>query len=161
MESFTNYIETHLVPVVSKITNLRYFQALRNGFMVIMPLTIIGSIFMLITDFPLAGYPEFMASIFGADWASFIEPAYRATFNMMGFVFVGTMAYKLAESYEMDSLTCMVLALVAFIVVTPTRMTTEGGETLNKVLSMTWLGTQGVVTAIFTAIITLKQFASV
>ena len=156
MESFTNYIETHLVPVVSKITNLRYFQALRNGFMVIMPLTIIGSIFMLITDFPLAGYPEFMASIFGADWASFIEPAYRATFNMMGFVFVGTMAYKLAESYEMDSLTCMVLALVAFIVVTPTRMTTEGGETLNKVLSMTWLGTQGVVTAIFTAIITVE-----
>lgn len=156
MESFTNYIETHLVPVVSKITNLRYFQALRNGFMVIMPLTIIGSIFMLITDFPLAGYPEFMASIFGADWASFIEPAYRATFNMMGFIFVGTMAYKLAESYEMDSLTSMVLALVAFVVVTPTRMTTEGGETLSKVLSMTWLGTQGVVTAIFTAIITVE-----
>lgn len=156
MKGFTDFIEAKLVPAVSKITNLRYFQALRNGFLVIMPLTIIGSIFMLITDFPLAGYPEFMAGIFGENWASFIEPAYRATFNMMGFMFVGTMSYKLAESYDMDKLTCLVLALVAFVVVTPTSLTTEGGETVNKVLSLGWLGTQGVVSAIIVSIVSVE-----
>lgn len=97
MNGFTHFIEEKMVPAVSKVTSLRYFQALRSGFMVIMPLTIIGSIFMLVTDFPLAGYADFMAGIFGADWASYIEPAYRATFNMMGFMLVGTMAYKLAQ----------------------------------------------------------------
>ena len=30
-----------LVPKISRITSLRYFQALRNGFFAIMPLTII------------------------------------------------------------------------------------------------------------------------
>ena len=156
MESFTQLIEKNLVPAVSKVTNLRYFQALRSGFLVIMPLTIIGSIFMLITDFPLAGYPEFMAGIFGENWAGYIEPAYRATFNMMGFMLVGTMSYKLGESYDLNKLSCLVLGLVAFVVVTPTFLTTEGGETINKILSLQWLGTQGVITAIFVSIISVE-----
>lgn len=156
MQKFTSFIETHMVPKVSKITSLRYFQALRSGFMVIMPLTIIGSIFMLITDFPLAGYGEFMAGIFGENWASYIEPAYRATFNMMGFMFVGTFAYKLAEGYKMDSLSSMVLALVAYVVITPKSVTAESGEIIQKVLSFTWLGTQGVITAMIVAIITVE-----
>ena len=100
MNVIMNWVESSLVPVISKITDKRYFQALRNGFFAIMPLTIIGSIFMLITDFPIPGYSDFMAGIFGTDWAGFISPAYRATFNMMGFIFVGTMSYKLAESYK-------------------------------------------------------------
>lgn len=156
MNGFTSFIEQHMVPAVSKVTSLRYFQALRSGFMVIMPLTIIGSIFMLITDFPLAGYPEFMASVFGENWASYIEPAYRATFNMMGFMLVGTMAYKLAESYKLDTLSSMVLALVAFVIVTPKSVVSESGEVINKVLSFTWLGTQGVITAILVSILSVE-----
>lgn len=156
MNGFTHFIEEKMVPAVSKVTSLRYFQALRSGFMVIMPLTIIGSIFMLVTDFPLAGYADFMAGIFGADWASYIEPAYRATFNMMGFMLVGTMAYKLAQSYEQDALSSMVLALVAFVVVTPKSIVTESGEIVNKVLSFTWLGTQGVITAILVSIVSVE-----
>ena len=157
MKSFTNFIENRLVPVVSKITNLRYFQALRNGFMVIMPLTIIGSIFMLITDFPLAGYSDFMAGIFGSDWTSYIEPAYRATFNMMGFMLVATMSYKLADSYDMDKLSTAILSLVAFIVVSPKSLVTDGGEVVNQVLVMTWLGTQGVITAIIVSIVSVEM----
>ena len=156
MKSFTNFIENRLVPVVSKITNLRYFQVLRNGFMVIMPLTIIGSIFMLITDFPLAGYSDFMAGIFGSDWTSYIEPAYRATFNMMGFMLVATMSYKLADSYDMDKLSTAILSLVAFIVVSPKSLVTDGGEVVNQVLVMTWLGTQGVITAIIVSIVSVE-----
>lgn len=156
MNTFTQFIEEKMVPKVSKITSLRYFQALRGGFMVIMPLTIIGSIFMLITDFPVNGYADFMAGIFGDNWASYIEPAYRATFNMMGFMFVGTFAYKLAEGYKMDSLSSMVLALVAYVVVTPKSVVAESGEIIQKVLSFTWLGTQGVITAMIVGIVAVE-----
>ena len=156
MEKLTNWVEQSLVPKVSKITNLRYFQALRNGFFAIMPLTIIGSIFMLITDFPVAGYEDFMAGIFGQNWIGFISPAYRATFNMMGLIFAGTMSYKLAESYKMDQLTSLVLGLVAYVVVLPKTVITESGEVVEKVLSFNWLGTQGVITAIIMSIISVE-----
>lgn len=156
MDKFTNFIEEKMVPVISRITNTRYFTALKSGFLVIMPLTIIGSLFLLITDFPLTGYDEFMAGIFGADWTSYLSSAYRATFNMMGFLLAGTISYQLAKSYKMDALSSMILALVSFVVVSPKSVITESGEVVGRVLSFTWLGTQGVITAIIMGILTVE-----
>ena len=156
MNGLTNWVEEKLVPKVSKITNLRYFQALRNGFFAIIPLTIVGSIFMLITDFPIPGYNEFMSGIFGNEWADYISPAYRATFNMMGLIFAGTMSYKLAETYDMDKLTSLVLGIVSYVVVLPKSVVTESGEVVGRVLSFEWLGTQGVITAIIVSILSVE-----
>lgn len=152
MNFIYNFIEEKMVPVVSKFASLRYMRALKSGFMVIMPLTIIASVFLLITDFPITGYPEFMAKIFGPEWDSFLSPAYRATFDMMGILLAGTIAYKLAESDEVDPLPVMIISIVAYVIVTPKFVTAESGEVINKVLPMAWLGTKGVITAIIMSI---------
>lgn len=152
MNFISNFIEEKMVPVVSKFASLRYMRALKSGFMVIMPLTIIASVFLLITDFPITGYPEFMAKIFGTEWDSFLSPAYRATFDMMGILLAGTIAYKLAESDEVDPLPVMIISIVAYVIVTPKFVTAESGEVINKVLPMAWLGTKGVITAIIMSI---------
>lgn len=152
MNFISNFIEEKMVPVVSKFASLRYMRALKSGFMVIMPLTIIASVFLLITDFPITGYPEFMAKIFGPEWDSFLSPAYRATFDMMGILLAGTIAYKLAESDEVDPLPVMIISIVAYVIVTPKFVTAESGEVINKVLPMAWLGTKGVITAIIMSI---------
>lgn len=152
MNFISNFIEEKMVPVVSKFASLRYMRALKSGFMVIMPLTIIASVFLLITDFPITGYPEFMAKIFGPEWDSFLSPAYRATFDMMGILLAGTIAYKLAESDEVDPLPVMIISIVAYVIVTPKFVTAESGEVINKVLQMAWLGTKGVITAIIMSI---------
>ena len=44
-------------------------------------------------------------------------------FDMMGIIFAGTMSYKLAESYEMDRLTSLILGIVAYVVVLPKELT--------------------------------------
>ena len=134
MNFLSNFIEEKMVPVVSRFASLRYMRALKSGFMVIMPLTIIASVFLLITDFPIPGYPEFMAKIFGPEWDSFLSPAYRATFDMMGILLAGTIAYKLAEIDEMDPLPVMIISVVAYVIVTPKFVTAESGEIINKVL---------------------------
>ena len=152
MNFISNFIEEKMVPVVSKFASLRYMRALKSGFMVIMPLTIIASVFLLITDFPITGYPEFMAKIFGPEWDSFLSPAYRATFDMMGILLAGTIAYKLAESDQVDPLPVMIISIVAYVIVTPKFVTAESGEVINKVLPMAWLGTKGVITAIIMSI---------
>lgn len=151
-------IERKFVPAVAKVTDHKYFQALRRGFMVIMPLTIIGSLFMLITDFPLAGYTDFMANVFGSDWGDFIAPAYRATFNMMGFLLVGTMAYKLADDYKLDAVSVMILSFVSYVVITPKFVISESGDLVTRVLSFGWLGTKGVITAMIVSILTVEIF---
>lgn len=157
MDTLIKWIENKAVPIISKITDLRYFQALRNGFLAIMPLTIIGSLFILITDFPVPGYSEFVASIFGKGWENYISPAYRATFNIMGLVFAGTMAYKLAESYEFeDKISALIFSLVGYIVVIPKEVLLDSGEVVTKVIPFDWTGTQGVLTAIVMAAISVE-----
>lgn len=156
MERIVSWIENTLIPKVGGFSDSRYFRALKRGFMVIMPLTIIGSIFLLITDFPLPGYADFMANIFGENWTSYVESAYRATFNSMGFILAATFAYSLAETYEMDGLTSAVLSVVSYIIVTPKEVTTESGEIVSKVLSFDWLGTQGVITALLVGTLTVE-----
>ncbi|NRO55412.1 PTS sugar transporter subunit IIC [Lactobacillus helveticus] len=156
MKTITEWVEKSLVPKVGKLTNLRYFQALRNGFFAIMPLTIIGSIFILIANFPIPGYVDFMNGIFGKNWINYITPASLATFNMLGLVFAGTMSYKLAQTYDLDKLTAMVLGIVAYVVVIPKTVTTPKHEVVDQVMSFTWTGTQGVITAIIMAIIAVE-----
>lgn len=159
MEKFTNLIEEKMVPAVSKVTSMRYFSALRSGFLAVMPLTIIASIFLLITSFPVEGYPEFMASIFGEDWVSYISPAYKATFDMMGFMLCGTLAYKLSEDYELDKLSVMILALVSYIIITPKiAIAPESREIVSGVLPMAWLGSKGILAAIFMGITSTEIF---
>ena len=153
------WIETWLSPKVSVITSTRYFQAFRSGFFVLMPLTIIGTVFMLITDFPIPGYNEWMSGIFGVGWEDFLSPAYRATFNMMGFLFAGTFAYKLAEGYKLDKLTVCILGLVAYVVLSPKSvLAPESGEVIGRVLQFDWLGTKGILTALFAATISTEIF---
>lgn len=158
MKFLSKFIEEKLVPIVSKFANLRYMRALKSGFMVIMPLTIIASIFLLITDFPIPGYPEFMARIFGDNWGDFLSPAYKATFDMMGILLAGTIAYKLAEIDEVDSLPIMIISIVSYVIVTPNSIITESGEVINKVIPMAWLGTKGVITAILISIISYELY---
>ncbi|MCD2500701.1 PTS sugar transporter subunit IIC [Clostridium sp. NSJ-145] len=158
MNFISRFIEEKMVPVVSRFANLRYMRALKSGFMVIMPLTIIASVFLLITDFPIAGYPEFMARIFGEGWDSFLSPAYRATFDIMGIMLAGTIAYKLSEDDKMDPLPVMIISIVAYVIVTPKFVTAESGEVINKVLPMAWLGTKGVITAIIMSITSTELY---
>lgn len=152
------WVEGWLTPKVAVITNTRYFQAFRSAFFALMPLTIIGTVFMLITDFPIPGYAEFMNGIFGENWADFISPAYRATFNLMGLLLAGTLSYKLSESYELDKLTVTVLGLVSYVVVSPKTLTLESSEVATRILQFDWLGTKGILTAIITSFITVEIF---
>ena len=159
MKFLSKFIEEKMVPAVSSFSNQKYMVALKSGFFAIMPLTIIASIFLLLTDFPLNGYAEFMANIFGDNWGDFLSPAYRATFDMMGIILAGTIAYKLAEKSDIDPLPAMIISIVAYVIVTPKFVTAESGEVINKVLPMAWLGTKGVITAIIMSITSTEIYS--
>lgn len=49
------------MPVAGRIAAQRHLQALRDGIILTMPLIIIGSLFLILANLPIPGYPEFMA----------------------------------------------------------------------------------------------------
>ena len=60
MDKFNSFMEEKFMPVASKISSQRHLLALRDGLVVSMPLMIVGSIFVILNEFPSQAYQDFM-----------------------------------------------------------------------------------------------------
>src|SRR5659263_44977 len=157
-KSKTDTFEDRVVmPWADKIANNRYLIAVRDGFMLAMPLLIIGAFCLLICYFPIAGVTNFMARLFGANWTSFFMIVYHASFAIMAVFVILGIADSLSKHYEQDGLSTGVIALVSFLILTPfaTNFTPEGSTavySVTGVIPLQWLGSDGLFVGIFAAI---------
>ena len=51
MNAFMQWMETHFMPMAAKIGSQRHLIAIRDGFIAIMPVTMVGSIAVLLNVF--------------------------------------------------------------------------------------------------------------
>lgn len=153
MEKFMNMMENKLGPIAVKLNGNRYLNAIKNGFFIAMPLLIIGSMFLLVTQLPIEAYKNFMASTFGQNWAEPFLQVNNATMNIMTlFVIVG-IASELAKSYEVDRFSSQAIALVAFVIITPFK-DVKGAS----FLPVGNLGASGLFVGMITAILATEIF---
>ncbi|MUK87645.1 PTS cellobiose transporter subunit IIC [Ornithinibacillus sp. L9] len=151
MNKFMEFLENILLPIADKLNNNRYLSALRDGFMVALPLIIFGSIFVVIANFPfldrLIGEEAF------ATYQDALGPASAATLSIMGmFVIVG-IGYSLTKHYELEAIYGGVVALAAFLILTPQVL-----EGVSGVIPTASLGAQGMFLGIFTAFISAELY---
>lgn len=158
MDGLMKFLEIKLVPVARKLDQNKYLTAIKDGFFAVMPLLIIGSLFLLIPNIPSEGYQNFMASKLGENWSDYILIPFNATMNLMTiFVIIG-MAKSLGRSFDIDDVTSIVTTLVAFLILTPmAELINDGGEGL-PVANFT---ATGLFVGIFTTMLALKIFAIV
>ncbi|WP_276675755.1 PTS transporter subunit EIIC, partial [Caldibacillus debilis] len=117
MNKVMEFLERWLLPVAEKLNSNRYLTALRDGFMVALPVIIFGSIFVVIANFP------FLDRLLGeeayAAYQNALGPASAATLSLMGlFVIVG-IGYKLTEHYGGQAIYGGVVAIASFLILTP------------------------------------------
>lgn len=71
MEKFMSFMDKYIVPVAAKIGAQRHLVAVRDAFIVMIPITMVGALGTLINNLPLEAYKNLMASIFGENWTTF------------------------------------------------------------------------------------------
>ena len=151
MNRFMEVLENVLLPVADNLNNNRYLTALRDGFMVALPLIIFGSIFVVIANLPFLDRvisPEAYEAYQNA-----LGPASAATLSIMGlFVIVG-IAYKLTESYGGEAIYGGVVALAAFLILNPQEL-----DGVSGVIPTFILGAQGLFLGIITAFIAAELY---
>lgn len=113
--------------LTAKLDENRFITALKNSFFGIMPLLIVGSFFLILSNIPITGYSDFMASILGENWSNYFLVPYNMTMNIMTLYFVISMAMCLADGYELDKTACIMASLAAFLVLTPIKDLADGG----------------------------------
>ncbi|OZU88261.1 PTS system, cellobiose-specific IIC component [Virgibacillus indicus] len=148
---FMEFLENMLLPVADKLNNNRYLSALRDGFMVALPLIIFGSIFVVIANFPFLD--KMISEEAFTAYQNALGPASAATLSIMGlFVIIG-IGYKLTEHYGGEAIYGGVVALSAFLILTPQVL-----EGVSGVIPTAILGAEGMFLGIFTAFIAAELY---
>ncbi len=144
--TFTERMTEKLVPAVGRFTNLRPVMALRSGILVIMPLTIVGSVFLLLANFPISGVSEWFADIGLTPW---LNQAYEATFNVIGLVACLGIAYYYVKEAGHDPLVPAVFAMCTYILLLDLFVVApESAEIVKGAIPMEWTGSKGLILAI-------------
>ena len=141
-----------------RFANIKSVVALKDGFILTLPLTLTGSLFLLIACFPIAGWGEFMTSVFGKDWAAPLFQVSNATFNILAILSVLGITYKYCEAEGCDAITASLLALAAFLTLIRGSVIAKSGEIVGGVIPSQWVGGNGVITAILVALFTSWVF---
>lgn len=151
MDKFMEMLENVLMPIAEKLNNNRYLTALRNGFMVALPMIIFGSIFVVIANLP------FLDRLIGDDafaaYQNALGPASAATLSIMGlFVIIG-IGYKMVEGLGGEAIYGGVVAIASFLIMTPQIV-----EGTPNVIPTNSLGAQGMFLGIFTAFVSAELY---
>ena len=79
---FMTYMEEKFIPFAAKLGTQRHLLALRDGVVMMMPLLILGAFSMIVAEFPIQGFLDFMANTFGEDWNAFEGVIMNATYGI-------------------------------------------------------------------------------
>lgn len=78
--SFSNFVNSKILPPVMKFVNTKAIVALQNGMIYTLPFIIIGSIFLILGNIPI---PAVATAINNSGWGAFFNQAYVTTFSVM------------------------------------------------------------------------------
>ncbi|PKM51375.1 MAG: PTS cellobiose transporter subunit IIC [Firmicutes bacterium HGW-Firmicutes-7] len=149
----TNFKDT-IINSVMKAVNTKGVLALKEGILYTLPLTMVGSIFLLLAQLPIKALNDWFTSIFGPAWTEPLFQVYNATFAIIALVSVITIAYAYAKNSGHDGLMAGILSLVVFLITTSSSVTdAASGVTIGGVIPRAWTGGQGMVTAIIIGLI--------
>lgn len=106
-------ISQKVLPVVEKINKEKHIAAIRDGFIMSTPMTLVGAIGLLLQNFridlmntklPLKDDPfqKFLTSIFGKNWTDFPNAITNVCNNLISIVVTITIAYMLTKNYIAD-----------------------------------------------------------
>lgn len=163
MGKFNRVLEEKVMPVAAKIGAQRHLLALRDGLIATMPFIVIGSLFLIIANFPIPGYADWMTSIFGPTWAAKLSYPVDATFNIMSIIAAFAVAYRLAESYNLDAMSAGTISVAAFLLTIPfsfsfTPTGAEEAVLVTGAISKAFLSSKGLFVALLFAIISTEIY---
>lgn len=152
MNKFMDFLAEKIMPVAAKLGQNKYLTTLRDAFMLSFPLTMFGSLVVVINNLP------FFSSATQSTLGNLFGSGQNATMAIMSvFVTIG-IGYYWAIQHEVDGIFCGIISLASFLILTPFFLTTEMGEEVSSVLALDRLGAKGMFLGIIVAFISAKLY---
>lgn len=156
MEKFQAAIEKVLVPLAAKINGQRHICAVRDAFILIFPLTMAGSLMVLLNNVFLS--PEgFVAKLLHlgdifpnlAEAQAIFSPVLKGSTDILAILVTFLIARNLAKDLGADDLLTGLTAVSVYFIIYPDYLATDSGNALTT----SYLGAQGLFVALIVALV--------
>lgn len=163
-------LEKILMPLAEAIGRNKYLMSVRDGFLVSTPLLIAGSIFLVIANFPIPAWTEWLSAVVlnpntGETLATFLGKPSDATFTIMAVFAVMGISYSFAKHMKTNPLFGAAVGLMSWFLLMPYLVTgnavidgTKQAVTLTG-LSLGWLGAKGIFVGIICSFVSVHIYA--
>lgn len=139
-----------VIPVILKFINTKGIQSIKNGMVTSMSPLIIGSIFLILSNFPVKAVVDVLES---TGIKAVLDQACGATFSISAMIAVIGISYSYAKLENQEPLNCAIISLASFLILMPSSKTTESGEVVGGIIDKTWTAGQGMIGAIIVGLI--------
>ena len=155
MNGFMDKLSEKIMPLANWLGDNRYLMVLRDSFMLAFPLTMFGSIIVVINNLP------FFNDDTKGMLSNLLGNGQNATMSIMTVFVTFGIGYYLSQSYDVEGIFCGAVAFSSFLILTPFFMSTESGETVNGVLSLDRLGAKGMFLGMIAAFVAAEIYCRV
>lgn len=144
-----------ILPLANKLGNNRYLTVLRDAFMLSFPLTMFGSLIVVLINLPFFNdhTKEILNHLLGN--------GQNATMSIMTVFITFGIGYYLCQSYNIDGIFGGAISFAAFLILTPFTMTTEKGVEISGVLSLDRLGAKGMFIGMISSFIAAEIYVRI
>jgi lactose/cellobiose-specific phosphotransferase system IIC component len=88
-----------MLTIFDKISDNRLLHAIRRGLILIIPVVMAGSFALVINNFPVHAYQDFMLTAFGDTWKNLGGYIWQGTFAILSVVVLMSISYSMTEAY--------------------------------------------------------------
>jgi PTS system cellobiose-specific IIC component len=139
----TGLLNKRVVPVLNALSDNTYLSSIRAGMVSVVPLTIIGGLFMILSYFP------------NVRWARLVEPflallqiPVTATFGLLAVFVCFAVAYDLGKRLKQEAIMSSSMATVIFLMLQI--------QVKDQSFLMDGLGSKGLFTAVVIALVSVR-----
>lgn len=172
-----NKLEKWMTPLATAIGSNKFLIAIRDGFLVSTPLLIAGSIFLLLANFPITAWTDFVNSwmIGNQSFGNLLGKCSDATFSLMAIFATMGIGYSMAREEKTTPIFGAAVALMSWFILMPFSFNVtvsslmdatgqalnipEGANTVVGGLQFGWLGSKGLFVGIIVAILSVELYA--
>ncbi len=143
------------MPIASKLGSNRYLTVLRDAFMLSFPLTMFGSIIVVINNLP------FFSKNTQGTLGQLFGNGQNATMSIMTVFVTFGIGYYLSKSYDVEAIFGGAISFASFLLLTPFTATTDKGVEVSGVLSLDRLGAKGMFVGMLAAFVAAEIYCRI
>ncbi|AEB31052.1 oligo-beta-mannoside permease IIC component [Carnobacterium sp. 17-4] len=155
VNGFIDKLGEKLLPIAGKLGENRYLKVLRDAFMLAFPITMFGSIVVVLNNLP------FFSDALQDNLGNLFGNGQNATMSILTIFVTFGIGYYLSKSYDVEGVFGGAVSLASYLILTPFTIVTESGEAVTGVLSLDRLGAKGMFIGMIAAFLAAEIYTRI